>query len=71
MQTLMNSKLRRWLIIAISEIVISLILIAIAPAFLNSQKPIFGFLIWFTVPTVIGSSRSNSVSLQVGSRTSR
>ena len=39
-----------------SEIIISLILIAIAPTFLNSKKPFWGFLIWFTVPTAIGSS---------------
>ena len=52
----MNSKVKRWLAIAISEIVISLIVMAIAPNFLNSKKPFFGFLIWFTVPTVVGSS---------------
>ena len=52
----MNSKLKRWLVIAVSEIVISLVLIAIAPTFLNSKKPFLGFLIWFAVPTVIGSS---------------
>ena len=52
----MNSKLKRWLVIAVSEIVMSLVLIAIAPTFLNSKKPIFGFLIWFAVPTVVGSS---------------
>lgn len=52
----MNSKIKQWVAVAISEIIISLILIAIAPNFLNSKKPFFGFLIWFTVPTVIGSS---------------
>ena len=52
----MNGKLKLWLAVAVSEIVISLFLIALAPTFLNSKKPIFGFLIWFAVPTVIGSS---------------
>ena len=53
----MNSKLRRWLLIGVSEVVLSLILIAIAPVFLNSNKPVFGFLIWFSVPTtLVGSS---------------
>ncbi len=52
----MNRTFKRWLIIGISEIILSLILIATAPTFLNSKKPIFGFLIWFTVPTVLVSS---------------
>lgn len=52
----MNKKLKRWLTIGVSEIIISLILISIAPTFLNSRKPEIGFLIWFTVPTVLVSS---------------
>ncbi len=53
---MIHSKLKQWLAIAVSEIAISLILIAIAPTFLNSKRPFFGFLIWFTVPTVLTSS---------------
>ena len=53
---LLNRKLKHWLIIGVSEITISLILISVAPTFLNSKKPFFGFLIWFTVPTVLVSS---------------
>ena len=52
----MNRKLKRWLLIGVSEIILSLILISIAPVFLNSKKPLVGFLIWFTVPTVLVSS---------------
>jgi hypothetical protein len=40
----------------LSEVILSLILIAIAPNFLNSDKPIVGFLIWLSVPVVLGSS---------------
>ena len=52
----MNRTLKRWLTIGVSEIVVSLILISVAPTFLNSKKPEIGFLIWFTVPTVLVSS---------------
>ena len=52
----MNRKLKRWLLIGVSEIIISITLISIAPVFLNSKKPFVGFLIWFTVPTVLVSS---------------
>jgi hypothetical protein len=52
----MNKMLKQWLIVGVGEIILSLVLIAIAPNFLNSKKPIFGFLIWFTVPTVLVSS---------------
>ncbi|MBE9046191.1 hypothetical protein IQ255_17565 [Pleurocapsales cyanobacterium LEGE 10410] len=53
---MINRKLKRWLLIGVSEIVLSLTLIAIAPTFLNSKKPEFGFLIWITVPTVLSGS---------------
>ena len=52
----MNGKLKLWLAVGASEIILSLLLIAIAPTFLNSKRPVFGFLIWFAVPTVIASS---------------
>ena len=49
-------KLKHMLLVGISEIIISLALISIAPTFLNSKKPWLGFAIWFTVPTVLASS---------------
>ena len=51
-----NNKLKRWFAIAVSEIILAFILIAIAPVFLNSNKPIWGFLIWFAVPTTLAGS---------------
>jgi uncharacterized membrane protein YhaH (DUF805 family) len=45
--------IRQWIAIAVVEIVLSLILLAIAPIFLNSNQPIFGFLIWFAIPTIL------------------
>lgn len=36
--------------------ILSLVLIAIAPVFLNSDKPIFGFIIWLAVPTTLCGS---------------
>ncbi len=59
---MINSKLKQWLAIAVSEIVISLVLIAIAPTFLNSKRPLLGFLIWFAVPTVLTSSSIYAVN---------
>lgn len=49
-------KLKHLLLVGVSEVIISLALISIAPTFLNSKKPWFGFAIWFTVPTVLASS---------------
>ena len=48
--------LRRWIAIGVAEAVLSLILIAIAPIFLNSTQPIVGFLIWAVVLAVLGGS---------------
>ena len=48
--------LQKWLTIGVSEIVLSLILIAIAPNFLNSDKPVVGLIIWLSVPTILGGS---------------
>ncbi|MEM7594951.1 MAG: hypothetical protein AAF383_26220 [Cyanobacteria bacterium P01_A01_bin.83] len=59
---MINSKLKHWLAISVSEIVISLVLISLAPTFLNSKKPFIGFLIWFTVPTVLTSSSIYAVN---------
>ena len=46
----------QWLAIGITEIILSLFLIAIAPIFLNSDKPLIGFGIWLFVPSLLGSS---------------
>ena len=44
--------LRKWILVGLLEIVVGLILIAIAPIFLNSTLPWIGFLIWFGVLSV-------------------
>ena len=59
---MIQKKFQGWLAIGISEITLSLILIAIAPTFLNSKKPWLGFAIWFTVPTVLASSSIYAVN---------
>jgi hypothetical protein len=46
----------QWLAIGIAEVILSLFLIAIAPIFLNSDKPLIGFGIWLFVPSLLGSS---------------
>lgn len=38
------------------EVLLSLILIATAPRYLNSDKPQIGFLIWAFVPVLLGGS---------------
>ncbi|MDY7015510.1 MAG: hypothetical protein SVX43_18325 [Cyanobacteriota bacterium] len=48
--------LQKWGIVGAVEIVLSLILLAVAPVFLNSNKPAIGFAIWLAVPTLLGSS---------------
>ena len=53
---MINRKIKHWLLIGVGEIILSLSLIAIAPTFLNSKKPFFGFVIWITVPTVLSGS---------------
>ena len=68
---LIKRKLQRWLLIGVSEIIISLILISIAPTFLNSKKPFFGFLIWFTVPTVLVSSSLYAVGKLTAAKKAR
>ncbi|MCS6813719.1 MAG: hypothetical protein NZ772_09155 [Cyanobacteria bacterium] len=40
---------KRWIVIATVEILMSLVLIAIAPVFLNSNYPLIGFLLWLLV----------------------
>lgn len=46
----------RWGLIGIFEAIGSLVLIAIAPIFLNSNQPLIGFLIWFAVIGMLGGS---------------
>ena len=48
--------MRRWLAIALGEIFLSLLLIAIAPTFLNSKTPWLGFAIWLAIPCMVGGS---------------
>ncbi len=47
---------RHWLIIGIAEVLLSLVLIATAPRYLNSDKPQIGFLMWAFVPVLLGGS---------------
>ena len=55
-------KLKQLLLVGMSEVIVALALISIAPTFLNSKKPWLGFAIWFTVPTVLASSSIYAVS---------
>ena len=48
--------IQTWVVFGAVEVLLSLILIAAAPRFLNSDKPMVGFLIWLIVPTLLGSS---------------
>jgi hypothetical protein len=48
--------LQKWFAIGITEIILSFFLIAIAPIFLNSDKPVIGFGIWLFVPSLLGTS---------------
>lgn len=51
-----TNPLKKWLVIGIIEVLISLFLIAMAPHFLNSNLPIIGFLMWFFVLILLSSS---------------
>lgn len=48
--------LRQWVAIAVGELVLSMVLLAIAPTFLNSKQPWIGFAIWIAVPAMLGGS---------------
>lgn len=50
------SVIQRWLIIGVAEVLLSLLLLVIAPTFLNSNKPLIGFLIWVFVLAMLGGS---------------
>jgi hypothetical protein len=47
---------QKWIAIAIGEVILCLILLAIAPIFLNSNLPIIGFAIWLSIPLMLGGS---------------
>jgi hypothetical protein len=53
---LKNRTLQTWILIGLIEIVIGLILMTIAPIFLNSDRPLIGFLIWLFVLILLVSS---------------
>jgi hypothetical protein len=48
--------LRQWVVYGIAEILLSLVLLSVAPIFLNSSQPILGFLIWLVVVGMLSSS---------------
>jgi hypothetical protein len=48
--------LQKWALIGAIETLLSLLLIATAPRFLNSNQPEIGFLIWLSVLSVTGGS---------------
>ena len=48
--------LHKWAAIGALEVLTALVAIALAPGFLNGSKPVVGFLLWASVPTMaIGS----------------
>jgi threonine/homoserine/homoserine lactone efflux protein len=50
------SLLRRWILMGIAEVLLALVLAAIAPIFINSNNPLLGFLIWlFIMVLLLGS----------------
>lgn len=51
-----NRILQTWIVIGFTEITVSLILVAIAPIFLNSDQPFLGLLIWLFVLILLASS---------------
>ncbi len=53
---LSSNTLLKWGAIALVELIVALILIAIAPIFLNSSQPVIGFLIWVGVVVLLGGS---------------
>lgn len=48
--------IQKWVAVGVAEVFLSLILFAVAPIFLNSNKPAIGFALWFAVPTMLGGS---------------
>lgn len=57
--------LRRWLMLGLLQLVLSLILAAIAPLFFNSSVPMVGFLIWAGIlGMLLGSGTYISLQLR-------
>lgn len=48
--------LKKWIILGVLEGLLSLVLISVAPIFLNSDRPWIGFLIWLGVIGLLVSS---------------
>ncbi|NET10298.1 MAG: hypothetical protein F6K09_02980 [Merismopedia sp. SIO2A8] len=48
--------IRSWMMIGAIEVLLVLVLAAIAPAFFNSTLPLIGFLIWAVIVAIIASS---------------
>lgn len=71
MYNAMHQKFKQWLAIAVSEIILSLVLISLAPTFLNSKKPFWGFVIWLSVPTILASSSVYGLNKLVAARQAR
>ncbi len=45
-----------WVAVGVTEIILSLFLLAFAPIFLNSHQPLIGFLMWASVLLMLGGS---------------
>ena len=67
----MHQKFKQWLAVAVGEIILSLVLISLAPTFLNSKKPFWGFVIWLSVPTVLASSSIYGLNKLMAARKAR
>lgn len=50
--------IRSWMLIGAAEVLLVLLLAAIAPAFFNSTVPILGFVIWAVIICIISGSLS-------------
>lgn len=51
-----SNTLLKWGAIALIELILAVVLIALAPMFLNSNQPLIGFLIWIGVGVMLGGS---------------
>lgn len=58
--------IKKWVIIGITELTLSLVLFAYAPVYLNSNKPLIGFGMWALIPVMLGTS-----GIYVGNRLHR
>ena len=60
--TLGSNTLVKWGAIALIELILALLLIAIAPVFLNSNQPVIGLLIWLGVVVMLGGSGAYAIA---------